>query len=511
MRVLLLELNEITWRLIDRFIAAGRLPTFAFLKRQGAWGTPTSVEMPPIMDPWVTWTTVYTGLPQTTHKVLFLEQPPETIHGRRLWEIVADGGLPVGVFGSLNSWPPRRVDGFWVPGSFAQTTDTYPKSLQPIQELNVGQTRGYNSRSLGGVRRALFEVALGARLVVLGLRLQTIIRILAQLGRELVRPKTLWKRVSLQPVVNFDLFSRLYRHYRPHFATFHTNHVAHYQHLYWRAMDPASFPEAPSAGEVSDYGRAIEHGYAVADEVLRRALRLLTPDSVLVVASSMGQQPYIDRRLTRGKRLLRLRSFDALCRLLELEGRIEIIPTMSDQFNIYPSSDEARRCALEALTNAYVDRPEHKVFFVESRVAGALTVCLDQFDGMSEDSTCHMVVNGKEKQFRHQDYIEIVDHTKSGYHHPEGMLIIYGAGIPPGAIAGGNITNLDLAPTMLALMELPIPTSMTGRVLDLGCPLTAEHARALNGVFGVARVGSPAAADCSSPALSLPGRDCELP
>ena len=60
-RVLLVELNEITWDLIDPLIASGKLPTFERLKREGVWGTPTSVDLPPQLDPWITWTTVLNG------------------------------------------------------------------------------------------------------------------------------------------------------------------------------------------------------------------------------------------------------------------------------------------------------------------------------------------------------------------------------------------------------------------------------------------------------------------
>ena len=50
-KVLLVELNEVTWDLIDPFIAQGKLPTFARLKREGSWATPTSVDLPPQLDP----------------------------------------------------------------------------------------------------------------------------------------------------------------------------------------------------------------------------------------------------------------------------------------------------------------------------------------------------------------------------------------------------------------------------------------------------------------------------
>ena len=37
-KVILMEINEIAWDLIDPSIQRGKLPTFARLKREGAWG-----------------------------------------------------------------------------------------------------------------------------------------------------------------------------------------------------------------------------------------------------------------------------------------------------------------------------------------------------------------------------------------------------------------------------------------------------------------------------------------
>ena len=66
---MLVELNEVTWDLIDPLIEQGKLPTFARLKREGAWAAPVSVDAPPHLDPWITWTTVYTGRAQEDHNV----------------------------------------------------------------------------------------------------------------------------------------------------------------------------------------------------------------------------------------------------------------------------------------------------------------------------------------------------------------------------------------------------------------------------------------------------------
>src|SRR5262245_13960318 len=360
-KVLLAEINEVTWDLIDPLIEQGKLPTFARLKREGTWAAPMSVDLKPHLDPWITWTTVYTGCSQKEHNVYFLEQPPETIHAPRIWEICHAHGLSVGVYGSLCSWPPKPVDGFHVPETFAQDTATYPESLRPIQELNLTYTR---SIRLPADHDGLwFKAKLGAQLLSLGLGARTMARVTHQLTRERINPEVRWQRVALQPIVNFDFFSRLYRRYQPQFATFHTNHVAHYMHTYWKAMRPEIFPLETSLDEKWIYGNAIEYGYRTADELLSRVLELVDRDTILVVASSMGQKPFITG-LQKGKRIRQRRSLDKALELIGVSGQARPLHTTSDQFNIYPDTPAVGDFIIKALQSAYIDSPDHPMFYV---------------------------------------------------------------------------------------------------------------------------------------------------
>ena len=188
--------------------------------------------------------------------------------------------MKVGVYGSLCSWPPRPVNGFYVPDTFSQDARTWPEDLSAIQTLNLTYTRSVRLPS--DQDSFAFKIKLARRLVKLGLGPIPLLKIAAQLAGERLNPRTRWKRVALQPLVNFAFFKRLYRKHQPEFATFHTNHVAHYQHTYWKAMDPDKFrPLETSAEEIETFGPAIEHGYVTADQLLGRALALIdsTPSS----------------------------------------------------------------------------------------------------------------------------------------------------------------------------------------------------------------------------------------
>jgi arylsulfatase A-like enzyme len=304
---------------------------------------------------------------------------------------------------------------------------------------------------------------LGASLLKLGLSASTVSKIGRQLVRERQHPESRWRRVALQPLVNYDFFSNLYRRHRPDFASFHTNHVAHYMHTYWKAMQPDVFPQETSDEEKRHYGDAVEHGYRTADALLGKMMRLLDDQTILVVASSMGQRPFVTS-LKKGKRIGQLRSLDRLVEILGAQGRVRALSTMSDQFNLYPDSPSTKDFVLANLKSAYVDLPDRRMFYVDT-VENSITVTLQHHDETFEESRCVFPHLEQDNSYRFEDLVYGTGLVKSGCHDPKGMMMIYGSGIR----AGGRIadcTNLDIAPTLLTVLGLEVPEEMTGRVLS---------------------------------------------
>ncbi|MCA9946136.1 MAG: alkaline phosphatase family protein [Anaerolineales bacterium] len=74
----------------------------------------------------------------------------------------------------------------------------------------------------------------------------------------------------------------------------------------------------------------------------------------------------------------------------------------------------------------------------------------------------------------------LIDHTplRSGNHTPDGLLIAAGPEIAPGQTVNANL--IDIAPTVLHLLGLAVPTAMDGQVcLNLFTPDSPMHQRAI--------------------------------
>jgi hypothetical protein len=471
-KVLLLEFNEITWSLIDPMIARGRLPNLARMRREGAWGSPEALEKPPHLDPWITWVTVHTGVDRSVHGATVLEQDSATITAKRSWDYVSEAGKSVGVFGSISAYPPRPVAGFMVPGPFAPGSETYPEYLRPVQDLNRRYTQVHNKIEQGS---GVFGMAREAMDVFrLGLSAATAGRIVQQLAVEKARPHLRWKRVGLQPLVNFDVFSTLYQRYRPDFATWHTNHAAHYMHHYWRAMDDSKFPVPSTPEEKIKYGEAVEHGYDLCDELLGRFLRMVDKDTVVVLASSMGQQPYVSDLYPEGKIAVRFKDLWKILAIVGADkgprGVTEVVPTMLPQYNVTIPDAAVRTRVRDLLRAARCQGGTYPDAIHVEETGEILTLTPRALARLDPERPVRYTFPGAtfaKKEGYDLDELFACDAPtpKEGMHHPRGMVIFHGAGIRQG-MEIANVSPLDLLPTMLSMLDISPPRALPGRVLS---------------------------------------------
>ena len=113
-RVLLIGVDGADMGIIDRLIGEGKLPTFARLKREGAYGRLRSIE--PLLSP-IVWTTIATGRKPQDHGVFdFIEigsdgQPTPITSLRRkvpaLWNIAGQFGWSSGFWAGTRRFRPR--------------------------------------------------------------------------------------------------------------------------------------------------------------------------------------------------------------------------------------------------------------------------------------------------------------------------------------------------------------------------------------------------------------------
>jgi len=438
-RVVILGVDGATWDVLRPMMAAGEAPNFQRLVREGATGVLHSEE--PSLSPRV-WTTIAAGVGPETHGARDFFSSQTSIKVKRIWEVVADRGGKVGLWGWLLTWPPVELKGFVVPSWMAGGPETWPPELGFYQRLREGGGGGAVADLVGTVREGVRN----------GVRLPTLVRAAALTVRmrlggwsdERSTPAT----AVLQGQMGSDIFLHHYRRLGPDFAAFVFYGTDTVAHRYWKDFQPAAFEG--EAAEPGPYRDAIPAAYREVDGILGRLFETVDERTVLVVVSDHGTGPEPDLV---NKHSIRPR---ALVRVLELGDEVHAFSV-----GIHVHLREAGREPgaevppfVARLTEVTVSgRP---LFEIQSVTADEHAIAL-RFQ--PEPGAVAQWPGGEASV---SDFLTASPF--SGGHNLRGIIGLWG----PEVKAGAELTSADLrdvAPTVLTLLGCPLSRQMDGDIL----------------------------------------------
>jgi predicted AlkP superfamily phosphohydrolase/phosphomutase len=450
-KLIIVGLDGATWGVMDEMFQQGKLPNLSRLVQEGASGTLRSLE--PMISTML-WTCISSGKLPDEHGVLDFAVSSRAVKCKRLWDIFAQQGFSVGVYGHLITWPPDPVEGFIVPGTFALGPETHPPELAFIRKLSMEEASG-------GKRGGLAYLGYGLKALRNGVRLPTMWRISAQLAREMVASSdplmNFYRKRLLKLHLDSDVFGHLCRKYRPQFAYFYTHLLDSSQHLFWKYMEPEAFG-AVDKKDVDRYGHVVQEAYQEADTAVGRILDAMGPETAVMVVSDHGAQAVANSAEGSAWSI-------KTENLLKTLGLWEKVRAVNIGFALYLSPRQenpaARERVIDLLQKVAAERSGEQVFTVTPMEHSFIKVQLQEAD-IKRLQGAMIQVGGTRCAF--EDIVEISSGRVSGTHHPEGICILWGRPVRKGfRIQQANL--LDVAPTALMLMGLPVAHDMTGRPL----------------------------------------------
>jgi predicted AlkP superfamily phosphohydrolase/phosphomutase len=488
-RLLVIGLDGATLDLVYLWAAQGHLPHLAKLIAEGPHG-PLESTLPPVTSP--AWPSFVTGKNPGRHGVFDFIRPrgghfdmvnASQIDGRMIWEYLSDAGLTCGVLNVPITYPPRKVNGYLVPGLLSpdQGKTTYPPDfLKPYEpELGPYRLTPRVSYKAGNEDEFIADIT------------------------DLIETQA---RYAL----------RLMRDHPTDFTMVHFLATDIAQHALWKHQDRTH--PAHDLALAARYGNAIRDIYARLDDVIGQMMALV-PDATVMVMSDHGFGPlhrivnlnmlFLDAELLALKRTpwVRLRAWafkrgmtpSAVWKIVERVGLQNIVWRVSkkarnevvDKFLGFEDVDWSRTVAYSMghVGQVYVNlkgrEPQGIVEpddYAEVRqrvmdVLSQLPVPVDCIIPREQAASgpyldrapdLHVVMDG----YRIIAFpLFAVDgkivtrqiRGDSGCHRLHGVFIACGPGIAHGEISGTRI--IDLAPTILHLMNVPVPDDMDGRVL----------------------------------------------
>lgn len=441
-RVIMIEFNELVPRLMDRWIADGSLPSFKALRdRSLQFTTEADVSSPADLEPWIQWYSVHTGLSYDQHGVFHLTDGPHAKH-RDIFDVLGDAGLKLGCCGSMNvkSFPADR--GFFIADPWCDGQSAQPADLNTFQRFVSQYVREYSNpdRASPAVSPTRFLAFMTAH----GLSARTVTQTLNQLVMERVKDRNLsWQRPAILDRLTLDLFKHLYGRHRPHYATFFSNSTAHLQHTYWRQMEPDAFRVKPAPSQIERYGGAIKYGYVMMDRLLREIVTLADPQTLVIFATALSQQPFLRKEEAGGQLFYRPRDVALLLEWLGIPNA-KIEPVMTHQFRLRFPDRAAADAAISTLRG--VRSEGDPVMGIADDVDDGFVFGCSVSKQLSPDALISR--QGSNETVRFFDWFYQIDGMKSGCHHPDGILWL----ATGEARNAGRCSILDIFPTVLTAM-----------------------------------------------------------
>ncbi len=451
--LIVFAIDGATWTVIDPLLEENRLPTIARLCEEGSYGILRSFN--PTLSP-IVWTTIASGKPPIRHGVKNFFDTANSVRTLRIWDILEQNGMNIGLFSYPVTWPPRETpNGFMFPSHFARGNETYPAYLSFLKE--IGNLRKQRSILLSG--HLLRYTVQG---IIHGVRISTLYKslgIFLNEARGITDPN---ERDFLDNMMKLywyrDVYIHLQKKYNPEFAVFFMNQPDAISHLYWKYYEPEKFPGLDPE-KTERYGDFIPKSYEQVDRVMGEILRELPDDVRVFVLSDHGfksiQEPG-------SKTSYRIKT-QSLIKNLELDREITGVnisnATVLQCERVEPDRFDAIIKMIEDVT---LKENGEGVFEVSADSMQNIYVRVAHYNGTRES--------------HHIDfpsgvipYSEIVrekeTYNYSGVHDLDGILIAKGEGIKKNNAYTKRSRIIDITPTVLAYLSLPIGRDMRGKPL----------------------------------------------
>ena len=346
MRLILLEFNELSPPIIKQLMAAGELPNFKRFYEESAVHETEADAVAPNLEPWIQWVTVHSGLPFSEHGIERLGDGHE-LEVPSLWDVVSADGGSVWVCGSMNIDYRAPINGWVLPDPWVTKVRPYPDDILDPYYRFVSANVQEHTREDSALSRSE-QIAFVKFMARHGLKPSTAAAIVRQLASER-RSDTRWRRPVMLDRIQYDLFRWHWARAKPTFSTFFLNSTAHYQHIYWRHMEPESFEVKPDPAELAIYEDAIPFGYRQMDGMIGRFLDLADSETTLVLLTAMSQEPCLKYEDVGGKMMYRPKDFERLLEAAGITDPVESAPVMAEEFQLDFATEEAARDAEQKL------------------------------------------------------------------------------------------------------------------------------------------------------------------
>jgi hypothetical protein len=220
--MIILALNELNMEYIKRYISIGKLPNFNKLLENGIHET-TSEKEYHLLEPWIQWVTIQTGLNYSEHKVYRLGDIVERQELVQIFEDLENQGLSIGAISPFNADNRLKKAKFFIPDPWTQTICS---GSMVVKKLSKSISRFVNSNASGKV--GLIDIIW----LLIGFLLYVRIRRWGTVFRMVINFRKPGVKAAILDMILLEIFVTLHDNTKPQFSYLFFNAGAHVQHHY---------------------------------------------------------------------------------------------------------------------------------------------------------------------------------------------------------------------------------------------------------------------------------------
>lgn len=442
--VILVEFNELSPSLLQRFMRTASLPNFKRFYESSTVYTTDAQEEYQFLEPWIQWLSIHSGVPFREHNVFHLGDGRQ-FKNKCLAELLSDKGIRVGIFGSMNQ-NYRELNGYVLADPWDKEQFYHPSWLRPFYSVISNHVQ--DSSKNGPVSKT-DAVRLAAFMLQHGLRAETVSAILKQLLAERKDSALTWRRAVLLDRLQYDLFRHLNSKFNVQFATFFSNSTAHFQHAYWRSMEPDKFEIPPPEDEHQSLKDAILYGYRAMDRLVGQMVKDY-PSTLLILCTGLSQEAWPDTKDIS----YRPKDFKALLDYAGVPASAVPKPVMAAQFQVDCENVETALVAEQRLKELSVDG-EGVMSVNRNGTSLFVGPRLNRYDSAVLDRP--LAKSSSNGMCRFGDLFYKLPISKTGRHHPDGVLWIRNG---HHRVVQEKVPTTAIAPTILSRFNVRPPDYM---------------------------------------------------
>ncbi len=220
--LLLIELNEINFEFVEKYIKLAKLPNFQKLLESGICRT-SSENNYEELEPWIQWVSAHTGLDYSSHKIFRLG---DIIHHSipQIFEKVEMKGYTVGAISPMNASNNLKKPCYFVPDPWTKTHSDDSFWSRKLTKA-IRQTVNDNAQSKVSVDSiCILALAL--------LRFSRVKNYSLYFKLILSSVSKKWSKALVLDLLLHDIHMTFLRKYKTNFSTIFLNAGAHIQHHY---------------------------------------------------------------------------------------------------------------------------------------------------------------------------------------------------------------------------------------------------------------------------------------